>query len=105
RFLVEINHELRTPIMAWYGNTELLEQLGEQATPENRAHMVNRALQAGDSVLGILNQLLAVGVLDTQAPAMHPEVVPVASLIENVLTHFAASTNLRDVSREVTLQV
>jgi signal transduction histidine kinase len=29
----------------------------------------------------------------------------VASLIENVLTHFAASTNLRDVSRDVTLQV
>ncbi|HKS69145.1 MAG TPA: histidine kinase dimerization/phospho-acceptor domain-containing protein, partial [Ktedonobacterales bacterium] len=61
QFLIDANHELRTPIMAWYGNTELLANFSSRATAEQRERMLERALASGDAVLQLLNAVLDAG--------------------------------------------
>src|SRR6185437_15454761 len=43
QFIVDANHELRTPIMSLYNNLELLEAVGQQGDAEERADLLRRA--------------------------------------------------------------
>lgn len=103
RFMIEVNHELRTPIMTWYGNTELLAQMGELTTSDERQHMTTRALQAGDDVLDMLNQVLQVGDLEGQPLNLQPVAFTVGPLLENVLTTYDAPEMRAGGPREVAL--
>jgi signal transduction histidine kinase len=88
QFLIDANHELRTPMMSWYGNTELLAQLGAHATPEQRERMLARALASGDAVLRLLNSLLDAGALGAGPPRLRIEPVALEPLIRDVLATF-----------------
>ncbi|HEU5439656.1 MAG TPA: HAMP domain-containing sensor histidine kinase [Ktedonobacterales bacterium] len=88
QFLIDANHELRTPMMSWYGNTELLAQLGTHATPEQRERMLARALASGDAVLRLLNSLLDAGALGAGPPRLRIELVVLEPLIRDVLATF-----------------
>jgi signal transduction histidine kinase len=105
RFMLEVNHELRTPIMTWYGNTELLVQMGEHAPPEERAYMTARALEAGDAVLDMLNQVLKVSDLEGQPQDLHPVAFTVGPFLEQVLATYEAPEMSAGGPREVTLHV
>jgi signal transduction histidine kinase len=105
RFLVDVNHELRTPIMIWYGNTELLEQMGERATPADRAHMLARAMQAGDEVLQMLQQMLDVTYLESQVLNLHAAAVPLRAVVADVLKNFKGPELAKDNERPVTIQI
>lgn len=88
QFLIDANHELRTPMMSWYGNTELLAQLGSHATPEQRERMLARALTSGDAVLRLLNSLLDAGALGAGPPRLRIEPVAIEPLVRDVLATF-----------------
>lgn len=112
QFLIDANHELRTPIMAWYGNTELLANFGANATPEQRVRMLERALASGDAVLRLLNTVLDAGALGSGAPRLRLSEVEVAPLVREVLATFdpreIAEPGLEAVSfaaRQVTVAI
>ncbi len=105
RFVVEINHELRTPIMTWYGNIDLLAQISEQVTPEKRARLLARAVEAGDVVIQMFQQFDAASVLEDKPPVVHVQAVLVAPLLASTLKKRAEKNISLSEPREVTVQV
>lgn len=92
QFLIDANHELRTPIMAWYNNMELLLQMGERATPEQRERFLQRALSSGDTVLRLLASVLDTGALEASAPQLTIASMELAPLVRAVVETFDPTT-------------
>jgi signal transduction histidine kinase len=88
QFILAANHELRTPIMTLYGNVELLNRLGERATPEQRSRMLERAMNAGDAVLKLLSSVLDVGNLESREPQLEMARVNLLAALTSVLETF-----------------
>ncbi len=88
QFILAANHELRTPIMTLYGNVELLNRLGERATPEQRSRMLERAMNAGDAVLKLLSSVLDVGNLESREPQLSMARVDLPTALTKVLETF-----------------
>jgi signal transduction histidine kinase len=91
QFIVDANHELRTPIMALYNNLEILAALTERGTPEQRTRVLNRALSSGDAVLRLLHNVLDAGALEGKAPRLEPKAVTLAPLVRAILETFDPS--------------
>jgi signal transduction histidine kinase len=88
-FIMDVNHELRTPIMTLYNNIEALElmrRLG--ADPNRQALALQRAHSAGDAVLHLLNTILDPTVVSGRVPPLKLEPVPIAALMQNILETF-----------------
>jgi signal transduction histidine kinase len=112
QFIVDANHELRTPIMALYNNLEILAALNERARPEQRARILERALSSGNAVLRLLNNVLDTSALEGKAPRLELRGVALAPLIRAVLETFDPSEvgdaelpSGQFAARAVTLQV
>lgn len=88
QFIVDANHELRTPIMALYNNLEVLAALSERGTPEQRARILQRALTSGDAVLRLLHNVLDTSALEGKAPRLDLKAVAVEPLVRGVLETF-----------------
>lgn len=88
QFIIDANHELRTPIMALYNNLELLDATLEQGDPARRARLMQRALAAGDAVLRLLRNVLDTGVLESNAPRIEPGALSLAPTVRAVLETF-----------------
>jgi len=88
QFIIDANHELRSPIMALYGNLELLATLGDRADPEQRSRLFGRALRSGETVLRLLGSVLDVGALGAGPPRVSLAPVTLAPLVTDVLETF-----------------
>lgn len=91
QFIVDANHELRTPIMALYNNLELLAALSARGTPEQRARVLQRALASGDAVLRLLHSVLDTAALEGKPPRLDLKEVQLAPLIRAILETFDPS--------------
>jgi signal transduction histidine kinase len=91
QFIVDANHELRTPIMALYNNLEILAALTERGNPEQRTRVLQRALSSGDAVLRLLHSVLDAGALEGKPPRLEPRAVPLAPLVRAILETFDPS--------------
>jgi signal transduction histidine kinase len=88
-FIMDVNHELRTPIMALYNNLELLDLMRQRgAESQRQALALQRARTAGDAILHLLNTILDPTVLNGQVPSLKLEPVPLAPLVRNILETF-----------------
>jgi signal transduction histidine kinase len=88
QFIIDANHELRTPFMALYGSVELLATYGDQASPEQRARLVQRALTSGDRVLRLLSNVLDAGMVEAQVPHLTLKSFALAPVMISVLETF-----------------
>jgi signal transduction histidine kinase len=88
QFIIDANHELRTPIMALYNNLEILQALGDRAQPDQRTRVLQRAITSGDAVLRLLTSVLDTGALEGRAPKLDLVAVPLAPMIRQVLETF-----------------
>ncbi len=90
QFIVDANHELRTPIMAIYNNLELLSMFEQRGRddPAMRKDLIRQALNSGDGLLRLLNNVLDVSALDAQAPRVDPRRVDLAPHVRFVLETF-----------------
>jgi signal transduction histidine kinase len=88
QFIVDANHELRTPIMALYNNLEVLAVVTERGTPEQRTRILQRALSSGDTVLRLLTRVLDTSALEGRVPQLQLRVVVLAPLVHSVLETF-----------------
>jgi signal transduction histidine kinase len=88
QFLIDANHELRTPVMALSSNVQLLAKLGERATSEDRARLLERASQAATRLQRLLHNVLDAGALESGAPRVEPEPVALSALIHETLETF-----------------
>jgi signal transduction histidine kinase len=88
QFIIDANHELRTPLMALYGSVELLATYGDRASPEQQDRLVQRALTSGDRVLRLLSNVLDAGVIEAQAPRLSLKQFELAPVVISVLETF-----------------
>jgi signal transduction histidine kinase len=84
-FIMDANHELRTPIMSLYNNLEILQMLGDDAKPEQRAQILEQAIASGDTVLRLLTNVLDTSVLEGRAPRLELGAIILAPLVRQVL--------------------
>ncbi|HEX8035199.1 MAG TPA: ATP-binding protein [Ktedonobacterales bacterium] len=91
QFIVDANHELRTPIMALYNNLELLAALSARGTAEQRTRILQRALASGDAVLRLLHSVLDTAALEGKPPRLELKAVTLAPLIRAILETFDPS--------------
>jgi signal transduction histidine kinase len=90
QFIIDANHELRTPIMALYNNLELLSlvERRERDDPALRKDLIQQALTSGDGLLRLLRNVLDVGALDSQNPRVTPTRVRLEPLVRLALETF-----------------
>ncbi|MEO7003476.1 MAG: HAMP domain-containing sensor histidine kinase [Ktedonobacterales bacterium] len=88
QFIIDANHELRTPIMALYGNIELIRLLGDKADNAQRDLLINRALRSGDAVIRLLGNVLDTGVLDAANPKIRLRPIVVRQMLLAALDSF-----------------
>jgi len=88
QFIIDANHELRTPIMALYNNVELLAVAERRDDPALRADLIRQALASGDGLLRLLGSVLDAGALGVRAPRIEPKNVPLKALVHTVLETF-----------------
>ncbi len=88
QFIVDANHELRTPIMALYNTLELLVAVGQDGRPERRQQLIQRALNSGDTVLRLLTSVLDTSALEARSPRLTLAAQPLATLVRAVLETF-----------------
>jgi signal transduction histidine kinase len=82
-FLSRMSHELRTPLNAVLGFAQLLELDAEQ--PQVR-ESVDQILRAGRAMVGLVDELLDIGRIESGGLDLDVELVPVGPLVAGVLT-------------------
>jgi signal transduction histidine kinase len=88
QFIIDANHELRTPIMALYNNLEILAAIGKQSTPEQQARILQRALSSGDAVLRLLHNVLDTSALEGKALRLQFKAVALEPLVRAAVETF-----------------
>jgi signal transduction histidine kinase len=90
QFIIDANHELRTPIMALYNNLELLSlvERRERDDPALRKDLIQQAVNSGDGLLRLLSNVLDVGALDGRHTRMTPTLVRLEPLVRTTLDTF-----------------
>ncbi len=87
-FIVNVNHELRTPIMSFYTNVELLQKVHTRVGDEQRGTIIERSLRAGQMVLRMLNTILDFDVVSASTPNMTPSTVVLAPMVHALVETF-----------------
>ena len=88
QFIIDANHELRTPIMTLYNNLELLNIALERGDKQRSARLMRRALDSGDAVLRLLRNVLDTSALESKAPRIEPSAIALRPAVRAVLETF-----------------
>lgn len=83
QFITNVNHELRTPIVALHGYVKLLKVRHAVISNERRATLIDKADRAGDKVVALLSSILDIPRIEdgTETPAS--EAVGVRAVVES----------------------
>ncbi|HEU5441098.1 MAG TPA: HAMP domain-containing sensor histidine kinase [Ktedonobacterales bacterium] len=82
QFITNVNHELRTPIMALHGYIKLLVVRHAAISDERRTALLQKAERSGDKVVALLTSILDTQQLDEQAATFTPQPVDVRASVE-----------------------
>jgi signal transduction histidine kinase len=85
QFIAHVNHELRSPVMALQGYVELLLLTEETLTPPERHSYLRRAKHAGDDLVALVTNILAVRRLEQDVDDITPERVDIRNVLESAM--------------------
>lgn len=108
QFISNVNHELRTPIMALQGYFELARELGARGDLEHQDQLLSRGTEAADHLVGLVRSVLDVRRIETDAAAMRPTVCALLPLIRSatqLLDPREAGTQERPLHLQVPLDL
>lgn len=88
QFLASMSHEIRTPVSSIMGFLELLS--GEGLDQAQRAEAISLAYATGQSLLGLIGDILDVDKIESGNYQLQPQWVPVVELIETTRRSFDA---------------
>jgi signal transduction histidine kinase/HAMP domain-containing protein len=86
RFLANMSHELRTPMNAILGITEMLLEDSRELGRDDQVEPLGRVLRSGRHLLTLINDILDLSKVEAGKMELHPEVVDVATLVEDVMS-------------------
>ncbi|HEY7780285.1 MAG TPA: HAMP domain-containing sensor histidine kinase [Ktedonobacterales bacterium] len=73
QFLANVNHELRTPVMALQGYLELARELGARGEAARQDQMLRRGTEAAEHLAGIVKGVLNIRRIDADAATLAPK--------------------------------
>jgi PAS domain S-box-containing protein len=95
RFLSSISHELRTPLNAILGHAQLLAM--QDGLPEAATTSAHEIMQAGNSLLSLVNDVIELAGLESGGLDMQTETLAVSRVLEDCLAHNAGAAQLRRI--------
>jgi signal transduction histidine kinase len=104
QFITNVNHELRNPVMLMQGYIELLRLKGHELSPERQASLIQRASQAGDDLVELLQSILDIRRLDRGGTDYTPGPVSVLEALSTAAT-LVDPREGREVERELRVDV
>jgi signal transduction histidine kinase len=82
-FLAAMSHELRTPLNAIIGFAEAMELQVFGTLGQRYIHYAHDIRQAGQHLLGLINEVLDVSVIESGEVQMHREALSVAAVVDS----------------------
>jgi signal transduction histidine kinase len=97
-FVATVSHELRTPVAAVMGTLETVTRLGDRLDTERRAQLLSSALEYGDRLTRVIEELLLVASAEQSSAAVAVTDVDVPPLVSRLAGESAAVTDGRLVT-------
>ncbi len=85
QFLANMSHELRTPLNAIIGVTEMLQEDARDLKREDEIEPLNRVMNAGRHLLGLINDILDLSKIEAGKMEVHIDEFAVAPLIDDAV--------------------
>lgn len=95
RFVAIVSHEIRTPLNTLLNSIAILAESG--LAPSHR-RLVVMAKQAGDALLGLLNDILEMSKIEAGRLVLRPEFFDLRLLLEGVLDMFRVQAAARGIT-------
>lgn len=109
QFITNVNHELRTPLMAMHGYIKLLRLRHQAISPERREELIQKAARAGDDLVTLVTSILETQQLEQTAEAFTPAPIRLREVVEASirLAAIQISTNkhIEHVERDLHLKI
>jgi signal transduction histidine kinase len=86
QFITNINHELRTPIMALQGYVEYLYTARQEMDLDEEIEVIGRARRAGRNLITLLSSILDNRRMDQGADDFTPAAVPIFATLQQALS-------------------
>jgi len=96
-FLSAMSHELRTPMNAILGFSQLMQLNPKEPLTENQSEYVKNILDAGEHLLGLINQVLELSKIETGSLLLEPEYLTLSEVVqecERLLQPMAQNKNV-----------
>ncbi|MBV9614499.1 MAG: HAMP domain-containing histidine kinase [Ktedonobacteraceae bacterium] len=87
QFILNVNHELRSPLMALGGWLEVLNLYGEQFDRGVQANYLSKALESYETIMLLLNNVLDVAQVDGEKP-LQMEICQIVEVVNEELAGF-----------------
>ena len=84
-FILNVNHELRTPLTETYGYLEILKHYRETLDEETQADFLSKALDGCESLIQLVNNVLAATYISSEMKEPKLEDFAVAPVVESML--------------------
>ncbi len=94
-FFSTVSHDIRTPLNAIIGYTEMLRNGFDSETERNQA--IDSILMCGKTLLGLVNDVLELSKLESGRMEIRPEPTDIPALLARMAAAFRASTANPDV--------
>lgn len=101
RFLNMMSHELRTPLGAIGGYAALLEEGIHGPLTDEQRKFIGRIRYNQGHLLSLVNELLDLGKIESGRIELHPEAVPVYSVVESVYSMIEPQISSRNLRFQV----
>lgn len=101
-FFSTVSHDIRTPLNAIIGFSEML-QLGIE-DPEEKKKALDAIITSGNTLLELINDVLDLSKLEAGKMELHPAPTDVASLVGKVATSFEAAISRTSLSLRTEVQ-
>lgn len=96
-FLANMSHEIRTPLNAVLG----MARIGRRESGETESQkLFEHILQAGDHLLGVINDILEFSRINAGKIEIHPEAMQLQELIDRCIAFVAEEANLKNLRFE-----
>jgi predicted ATPase/signal transduction histidine kinase/CheY-like chemotaxis protein/tRNA A-37 threonylcarbamoyl transferase component Bud32 len=97
QFLANMSHELRTPLNSIINFTLILSTGRRGPLNEGQLDFLNRVLQSGEHLLGLINDILDLSKIEAGRMELYKETIDLAEVVPNVLETAAGLTKGRSI--------
>jgi signal transduction histidine kinase len=102
QLVAQVSHDLRTPLASMQGYIETLKLRRERLTPEEQDRFLQIALQEGQRLSRLVDELFELAALEAREKKPSPEPFPVAELVHDVAQKHMPGAGKKSVTLSVT---